>query len=565
MELSKVAQSIFNRKYARTLPSGKMESWEQAVTRIAEYVAGAEESESDRLQYMAEFIKIMYERSFLPGGRVIANAGTAIKNLMNCFVLPVEDSRRSIYKTLGDAAEVFAWGGGVGYNFSKLRPAGAPVVATGGFASGPVSFMNLFNLTGEVISQASRRGAQMGILNIDHPDIETFIRHKNMLSDASNNIVNSYVNNLKDHNPDHIRILEKTIADTQLMHFNVSVAVTDAFMEAYYNNEVWKMGYKGVSKEIPARDLLYMIAENAWANGDPGLFFVDTANKDSIAPYLGRMEATNPCGEVPLLPYEACCLGSINLHSFVDGRYIDYPYLADVIKLAVRFLDNVQTLNVTPVDAINETTKLTRRLGLGVMGWADVLAEMDIHYDSQDARDLAEKLGSFIEQHAWKASMELAEEKGPFDAFVSDYINWEVLESRGVPENSKLRNVAVTSVAPNGTIALIADVNSGIEPFFSKRYIRNITDGIGTVVKDSVDQSINFENVKVAHEISPEDHVKMQAVWQKYTDNAISKTINMSNHATVEDVVKAYLLAYELGCKGITVYRNNSKLFQILN
>lgn len=562
MELSDTAQKIYNRKYARTLSSGRSENWEQTVSRVAHHVASAEESESDQLQYTAEFVKIMYERSFLPGGRIIANAGTGIKNLMNCFVLPVEDTRESIYKTLGNSADVFAWGGGVGYDFSKLRPRGAVLKTTGSKASGPLAFMELFDTTGEIIAQASRRGAQMGILSVTHPDIVEFIKSKNSLNRKNKNLESNIRILLESGNEEK---LVKTLADSQLTHFNISVAITDKFMEAFYANKNWEMSYKGVKKEMPARDLMNLIAENAWSNGDPGLYFVDRANRDNIAPYLGELSATNPCGEVPLLPYEACCLGSINLYSFVDGAYFDYPYLKDVVRLAVRFLDNVQTISETSVEAINTTTKLTRRLGLGVMGWADVLAEMGLDYDSEKAQELAEGIGGFIEHHAWQASVELAEEKGNFEAYVKEYINWDILESKGVEKHANLRNVAVTSIAPNGTIALISDVNSGIEPFFSRKYIRNITDGESDVVKDSVEQIVNFDNVKVAHEISPEDHIKMQAAWQRHTDNAISKTINMPESATVDDIVKSYVLAHELGCKGITVYRNNSRSFQILN
>jgi ribonucleoside-diphosphate reductase alpha chain len=423
---------------------------------VADYVSQAESNESNRLQYLADFTKIMLERTFVPGGRILANAGTNIKNLMNCFVLPIEDSRQSIYDTLGKAAEIFAWGGGIGYNFSHLRERGAPVSTTGGTASGPLSFMSLFDQTGEVISQASRRGAQMGIMNVDHPDILRFINFKNELNTRNQRLFVEYMRNLDINKLDrrgkkYFDVMRKTLADDQLTHFNMSVGITDEFMEALTNEASY-----GIMKEI---------AENAWLNGDPGVFFIDRANADNMVPYLGRIEATNPCGEVPLLPYEACCLGSINLERFVDGQYIDFAYLQDVVKFAVRFLDNVHELNETPVEEINEAVRMTRRIGLGVMGWADALVEVGIPYDHEDAFTLADIIAKTIQTTAWETSMQLAEERGEFPAFQWDNINWKVIDDLEL-ERRPVRNVAVTSIAPTGSISLIADVNSGIEPFF---------------------------------------------------------------------------------------------------
>jgi len=540
-------------KYARTLPSGKKETWPQTVTRVSRYVASAELNEATELAFMAQVFEVIHDRLFLPGGRILANAGTGVKNLMNCFVLPIEDSRKSIYDTLGKAAEIFAWGGGIGYNFSDLREKGALVKTTGGEASGPLSFMSLFDQTGEVISQASRRGAQMGILSIDHPDIETFINIKNKLDGRNIRLIEEYQRNLRNAGLDtdgksYFGIMRKTLADDQLTHFNISIAINDEYMV-------------GENKE-----LLTQIAENAWTNGDPGIYFIDRANQDNMTPHLGDLNATNPCGEVPLLPYEACCLGSINLFmfSYPEG-YFDWKNLRDVIRIAVRFLDNVQELNETPIEEINEATKNTRRLGLGVMGLADTLEELDLPYDSQEATDFCDELAKFIAKEAWLASMDLAEERGAFPAFIEEYgINWQLIDNLEL-ERRPVRNVAITSIAPTGSIALIADVNNGIEPFFSHDYTRNITKGIGNTAKETIKQSAISDTVKTAHEIHWKDHINMQATWQNWTDNAVSKTINMPNEATVEDVLSAYEYAWEQGLKGITVYRDGSKLFQILN
>jgi len=557
MELSVNADKIFKMKYAQKRANGRLEEWGETCVRVADYVSKAELNESNRLQYLADFTKIMLERTFVPGGRILANAGTGIKNLMNCFVLPIEDSKQSIYDTLGKAAEIFAWGGGIGYNFSHLRGRGEPVSTTGGTASGPLDFMSLFDQTGEVISQASRRGAQMGIMNVDHPDILGFINFKNELNTRNQRLFEEYMRNLDVNNLDrdgkkYFDVMRKTLADDQLTHFNMSVGITDEFM---YDIDLLSERAMNILKEI---------AENAWLNGDPGVFFLDRANADNMVPYLGEIEATNPCGEVPLLPYEACCLGSINLERFVDGKYVDFAYLKDVVAYAVRFLDNVHELNDTPVDEINEAVRMTRRIGLGVMGWADALEEVGIPYDHEDAFILADMIAKTIQTTAWETSMQLAEERGEFPAFQWDNINWKLIDDLGL-ERKPVRNVAVTSIAPTGSISLVSDVNSGIEPFFAHDYSRNITEGIGNTATDTLEQSAVSHTVKTAHDIHWKDHIKMQAAWQKWTCNAVSKTINMPNDATVKDVMEAYELAWESGCKGITIYRDGSRLFQILN
>jgi ribonucleoside-diphosphate reductase alpha chain len=568
-ELSPIAEKIFNMKYALTRPSGRKETWEEACVRVANHVSSAEDNESTRLQLLADFTKLLVNRTFLPGGRILANAGTNIRNLMNCFVLPIEDSRESIYGTLTMAAEIFAWGGGIGYNFSSIREEGAPVKTTGGAASGPLSFMGLFNHTGEVISQASRRGAQMGILNVNHPDIIKFVRFKNNLNNANSRILDEYKRNLTKVGLDvkgikYFDMLRKTLADDQLTHFNISVSIPNCFMDAVKMWFPWELISRTTEErqKVDANELLNLIAENAHANGDPGIFFSTRANMDNMVPYLGHIEATNPCGEVPLLPFEPCCLGSINLCDFVDGTYFDFDYLKVVTKLAIRFLDNVQEVNVTPVTPVNEAAKRTRRLGLGVMGWADVLEEMGIPYDNEEALDLARGIAKTIQHEAWLASQELAEEKGAFPAFDADKVNWTLLDNAKV-ERKAVRNVACTSIAPTGTISLIGECNSGIEPYYSNSYVRNITEGISNSKTDDIRLG-SKSKVKTAHEIAWQDHIKMQAAWQMYTDNAVSKTINMPNTATVKDVRDAYMMAWELRCKGITVYRDGSKAFQIL-
>lgn len=621
MELNPTAEKIYKLKYSLR---GE-EEWQQTCLRVANYIASAEEDEEKRLELTGKFFQMMYYLAFLPGGRVLANAGTKIKNLNNCFVLPIEDSRESIYQTLKDAAEIFAWGGGVGYNFSNLREEGATVKTTGGNASGPLSFMSLFDQTGEVISQASRRGAQIGLLNCDHPDIEKFIDFKSTLNSRNKRLLSEYYRNLEIAGLDRRRkgyfnVLEKTLQDDQLTHFNISVGLTDSFMEAVASDGDWELISRTtgeVVSTVKARDVLMSMAEKAWESGDPGVFFIDRSNMDNMVKYLGMIEATNPCGEIPLLPYEPCCLGSINLLSIYDEETgdINFPFLEELVRLSVRFLDNIQSLSETPVEEVNKWSRGLRRLGLGVMGWADLLAKLDIPYDSDDAFDLAEYIGWFISFFAWLESISIAEEKGSFPFYEKEKVDLEVvfksLQAAYVPHdfdlenvrNFGVRNVAITSIAPTGTISLISGVNSSIEPFFALAYKRNITEGIGNVAKDHIIE-INpilleklekegFEEKEIEEvkkyilkhgtisehpkisdhikavfrtslEIDFTDHIRMQAAWQKYIDNAISKTINMKNSATAEDIFKAYFLMWEAGLKGGTIYRDNSKSFQIL-
>lgn len=604
--LTEKAQKIFDLKYA----AFKGESWEQACWRIASHIASAEDGADLKSKYEKEFFNLIYNLVFLPGGRILANSGTGIKNLNNCFVLPIEDSRQSIYGTLKNAAEVFAWGGGVGYNFSHIRAEGEDVKTTGGKASGPLSFMSLFDQTGEVISQASRRGAQMGMLSIYHKDIEKFINYKSTPNSRNKRLLEEYKRNLELNGLDkrgtkYFKVLEKTLQDDQLSHFNISVIVDDAFM-----------GKAGLGEE-KEKNLLMQMAQMAWESGDPGIFFLDRANEDNLVPYLGELECTNPCGEIPLLPYEPCCLGSINLHKFYieESNSINFPFLEYVVRNAIRFLDNVQSLSETPVEEINTWSKGLRRLGLGVMGWADLLAELELPYDSEDAKNLGKYLSWFISFFAILESINLAQEKGRLPMYDHDRVNLflidKVLHSEfnpnafNIEEIKKLglRNVSVTSIAPTGTIALMADVNSGIEPFFALSYKRNITEGVGNIAKDYiielnpilekklikyeyspeeieeiksyVSRTGSLEGLKISekikrifsisHEISPYGHVDMQASWQMYITNAVSKTINCPEDITPEEIFDIYKYMWNSNLKGGTIYRDKSKTFQILN
>lgn len=632
MSLSAIGEKIFKLKYARN----EKETWEDACLRVAQHIASAEEK-SEQVEWTAQFFQMINSLTFLPGGRILANAGTSTKNLMNCFVLPVEDSRTSIYKSLGLAAEIFAQGGGIGYNFSKLREKGAKINTTGGKSSGPLSFMGQYDYTGEVIQQASRRGAQMGMLHVTHPDIFRFIKHKSCLSPRHERILDGVATQLgigkadkaieelgyKVDKLDFINTLRKTLADNQLTHFNISVILTDAFMKAVEANEDWDLispSTGEVVSTVKARLLFRTLARRAWESGDPGVFFINRANEDNMVKYIGDIESTNPCGEVPLLPYESCCLGSLNLTSFYDeqSNTVNWEFLEHAIRVAIRFLDNVHTVSTIGIKEIDVTSEDLRRLGLGVMGWADLLALMDIPYDSQEALDLARKLSWFITFFSWSASLDLVKKGSPFKGFDAKRVDGSVLrrvvdcefaslkasdlielQTEGMP----VRNVSVTSIAPTGSIALLAGVNSSIEPFYGLAYTRNITEGVGNIAKDkiletnpilleklkssAVDEgrvgvvlmkvleSGTLEDIpevpkeirevfKTAHEIDWKDHIKMQAAWQSFVTNAVSKTINMPNSATVQDVEEAFMAMWKARLKGGTIYRDGSKAFQIL-
>jgi ribonucleoside-diphosphate reductase alpha chain len=502
--------------------------------RVADYIASAEKTKEEQKEWADKFFEAMMARNFMPNSPTLTGAGRDMC-LSACFVLPIEDSMESIFNAVKNAALVHKEGGGTGFDFSLLRPKGSFVRKTQGVASGPVSFLRVIDAATEAVKQGgTRRGANIGLLRVDHPDIEEFITMKR--------------------------------DGKTLNNFNISVAITDDFMKALkHDGDYWLYNpyLKKKTAKKKARDIFKLIVESAWTVGDPGLIFIDRINKLNPTRELGPISATNPCGEQPLHPYESCNLGSINVANFYSADQpdeLDWENLAATIELAIRFLDNVIDVNKYPLPQIAEMTKANRRIGLGIMGWADLLLKKKLHYDSPEALALADKLVSFMRQKADQESEKLGELKGNFPNI-----------DLSIYKGKKRRNATVLTIAPTGTISRIAGCSSSIEPIFAFEFVSKILDG---EIKDihplyeewkaeHPDEPLPAYFV-TAHEVQYEGHIRMQAAFQKYVDNSVSKTINLPNQASFEDVEKAYLLAYDLGTKGITIYRDGSKAEQVL-
>lgn len=564
MKLQENAIKVLERRYfARDEHGEVIENTEGLFKRVAHAIAMADEGvlSSDEIKASEEeFYQIMTNLEFLPNSPTLMNAGRPLGQLSACFVLPIEDSMESIFETIKNAALIHKSGGGTGFSFSKIRSTGATVKTTGGVASGPISFMKVYNAATEAVKQGgTRRGANMGILRVDHPDILQFITCKQ--------------DNL------------------EITNFNISVGVTEAFMQAVEKGEDYELidpHTKEVVKKLNAEKVFNTIVNNAWNNGEPGIVFLDRINRENTVPGAGEIESTNPCGEQPLLPYESCNLGSINLFTMLkeDNSDFNYDKLKKTVFTAVHFLDNVIDVNKYPHKLIDKMTKATRKIGLGVMGWADALYAMGIPYNSQDAVELGRKVMRFINNESKKASINLAEVKGLFP-----YYDKSVFKDQEI----RIRNATTTTIAPTGTLSIIAGVSSGIEPVFAISYIRNVMDNdelieVNSVFKKVMEEKQLYsdelmktianegtlahineldEEIKqvfvTAHDIEPDWHIKMQAVFQESTDNAVSKTVNLKKEATIDDVKDVFLQAYSLGCKGVTLYRDGSRDYQVLN
>ena len=603
-KLSPNAKKVLERRYLKKNEDGKVvETPEDMLRRVASNIAQADlfyTPTANIKETEEKFFNMMARLEFMPNSPTLMNAGRDLQQLSACFVLPIGDSMEEIFTAVKDTALIHKSGGGTGFSFSRLRPSGSRVATTSGVSSGPISFMKVFDSATEAIKQGgTRRGANMGILRIDHPDIEEFIVCKR--------------------------------DDSKFNNFNISVAITEDFMRRVENDATYELinpHSKEVVKKLSARMVFETIVESAWKNGDPGIIFIDRINRDNPTPAIGEIESTNPCGEQPLLPYESCNLGSINLAKMVKKmntrgqgvkessenknpilepsnprtlepfQYeIDWDKLKDITWKSVHFLDNVIDMNRYPLKKIEMMTKANRKIGLGVMGFADMLIEMGVSYNSNRAIQLAEEVMSFIDRESKMASADLAKTRGTFPNFKGS--RWdEDFENNGnnYPyKGLKIRNATTTTIAPTGTISIIAGCSSGVEPLFAVSYIRTVMDKDELVEVhpyfDKIAKERNFYSERLmkeiakkghicdmheivedickifvtSHNIAPDWHIKMQAVFQKYTDNAVSKTVNFKFAATQDDVKKAYVLAYKLGCKGVTIYRDGSRDEQVLS
>lgn len=572
-QLKPNTEVVLQKRYLRKSLDGKLsETPRDLFWRVASAIAveeGKYERSSCEPEALArDFYDLMTGWKFLPNSPTLMNAGTDLGQLSACFVLPVGDSIEEIFDAVKYAAMIHKSGGGTGFSFSRLRPKESRVGSTGGVASGPVSFLRIFNTATEQIKQGgTRRGANMGILRVDHPDILDFIRAKEKEGEFNN--------------------------------FNLSVGLTEAFMQAVEKDEHYDLRAPNTGEVVDrlrARDVFDLLVKKAWQSGDPGIVFLDRINRDNPTPDQGEIESTNPCGEQPLLPFEACNLGSINLACFYlpghnddadparDG--IDWAELRRVVHLSVRFLDNVIDASLFPLPRIAETVRKNRKIGLGVMGFADLLFELGVPYNSREGIALAERIMGFVQEEGHKASAELAKERGPFPAYpASTYAK---------AKKGPYRNATVTTIAPTGTLSIIAGCSSGVEPLFALCFTRNILDGerlvevnpyfeaalaatglaghelMDSVVAKGSIQDMDFLPAKLrkvfvtAMDIEPVWHLRMQAAFQRHTDNAVSKTVNLSNTATEQDIFDIYWLAYKEGCKGVTVYRDGCKSIQVL-